>query len=1029
MLPTSDRLESLFATATGLSPEKRREFLDQECHDDLELRERLESLLKAHDVSGHPIDQPAVDQVLEVTQVTNQSVVGSVIAGRYKLLEQIGEGGMGTVWVAEQTEPVTRKVALKLIKPGMDSKAVLARFEAERQALAMMDHPNIAKVLDGGLTEAGRPYFVMEYVKGVPITEFCDQTRMSVGERMQLFVQVCSAVQHAHQKGIIHRDLKPSNILVAPYDDRPVPKVIDFGLAKALHQRLTERTLHTAHETVIGTPLYMSPEQAQLNNLDVDTRSDVYSLGVLLYELLTGTTPLEKARFKEAAWDEIRRIIGEEEPPRPSTRLSSTNTLPSLAACRQVEPVKLTQQLRGDLDWIAMKALEKDRTRRYETATELAKDVERFLAGEAVEACPPTLGYRFKKFAARHRTQVMVGAALLVALLIGIAGTTFGLLRANQGRLLAIKGKEEAIAARQQESRQRERAEAVIDRTLRLLDDVTSNDFGTSMTMQASLTPGQERFYKDVLSYYDDLSNQEGGDRQTLERYADATLRVAQLNKELGDYDQAIANFERAALEFQDLATIFDNAPELRAKVADCSIQLGALSSKTGDVDRSETSAQTSIAIYEELVSESPQDPELQHGLAQSYRLMSESAARQQRLDISARFLEKALPIQGRLARLHPDEPKYGKSLARMQLDRAMVTFWSSHSYEQVDQWLKDSLDTSRTLVANHPQNPEMREHLATILLYVGAGYSSRGRLAEAGRVGEEVLALSQQVADEFQGIPRVRNILATALMNHARRKWYLSEDAEAEEYAHRSLRILKEISAEVPTDLFIVDRLTTNYTLLASIRLEQASDKQGRQASLEWSNRAVAVSESAYAKEQWVGPANSYCKALLMRARVYETLNDFEKAVADWRRLVEIAFPHVESNGHPSVITLMLQSGELDLEDALRQIAGFRITAEEKVLYVGRTIMDRYFVARFYCIAARLFPDRRAEFEDNAIDLLYFEPWDAKVFYRIARQHEFASLRQRPEMQEIFGRIELETENASKEATQQRNGASLPAP
>src|SRR5437764_5331936 len=265
---------------------------------------------------------PVVD--LEATTESRRALERPGIKiGRYKLLEQLGEGGMGTVWVAEQTEPVRRKVALKLIKPGMDSKQVLARFEAERQALALMDHPNIAKVLDGGLTEAGRPFFVMEYVKGVPITDYCDAARLSVPERLQLFTQVCQAVQHAHQKGIIHRDLKPSNILVAPYDDKPVPKVIDFGLAKAMHQALTERTLHTAHESVLGTPLYMSPEQAQLNNLDVDTRSDIYSLGVLLYELLTGTTPLEKLRLKEAAWEEMKRLIREEEPPRPSTRLSS----------------------------------------------------------------------------------------------------------------------------------------------------------------------------------------------------------------------------------------------------------------------------------------------------------------------------------------------------------------------------------------------------------------------------------------------------------------------------------------------------------------------------------------------------------------------------------------------------------------------------------------------------------------------------------------------------------------------------------
>ena len=308
------------------------------------------------------------------------------VAGRYKLLEAIGEGGMGAVWVAEQTQPVRRKVALKLIKAGMDSKSVLARFEAERQALAVMDHPNIAKVLDGGLTETGRPFFVMEYVKGVPITEYCDAARLSMPERLQLFVQVCQAVQHAHQKGIIHRDLKPSNILVAPHDDRPVPKVIDFGLAKAMHQPLTEQTLHTAHGALLGTPLYMSPEQAQLNNLDVDTRSDLYSLGVLLYELLTGTTPLEKQRFKEAAWDEIRRIIREEEPPRPSMRLSSSQALPSLAAGRQTEPAQLTKLVRGELDWIVMKALEKDRTRRYETANGFALDIQRYLAGEPVLA-------------------------------------------------------------------------------------------------------------------------------------------------------------------------------------------------------------------------------------------------------------------------------------------------------------------------------------------------------------------------------------------------------------------------------------------------------------------------------------------------------------------------------------------------------------------------------------------------------------------------------------------------------------------
>jgi len=310
MTDTPDRTESIFAAAVVLATaEARAAYLDQACAGDAALRGHVEALLRAHERAGHLLDRPVPDGLDQTRAYVPRELPGTVIAGRYKLLEEIGEGGMGTVWVAEQTEPVRRKVALKLIKAGMDSKSVLARFEAERQALAVMDHPNIAKVLDGGLTETGRPFFVMDYVKGVPITEYCDATRLSVPERLNLFVQVCHAVQHAHQKGIIHRDLKPSNILVAPYDDKPVPKVIDFGLAKAMHQSLTERTLHTAHETVLGTPLYMSPEQAQLNNLDVDTRSDIYSLGVLLYELLTGTTPVDRKSLGKAALLEILRIV------------------------------------------------------------------------------------------------------------------------------------------------------------------------------------------------------------------------------------------------------------------------------------------------------------------------------------------------------------------------------------------------------------------------------------------------------------------------------------------------------------------------------------------------------------------------------------------------------------------------------------------------------------------------------------------------------------------------------------------------
>ena len=371
--------------------------------------------------------------------------------GPYKLLEQIGEGGMGIVYVASQREPIDRTVALKIIKPGMDTREVVARFEAERQALAMMDHPNIAKVFDAGATDAGRPYFVMELVKGKPITEYCDRQQLSTRERLALFVAVCQGVQHAHQKGIIHRDLKPSNLLIKVYDVRPVPMVIDFGIAKAMGQRLTDQSLHTGLSQMVGTPLYMSPEQAGQSGVDVDTRSDIYSLGVLLYELLTGYTPFEKDTLRTAGFDEMRRIIREVDPPRPSARVSTLQAADLSTVCdrRQVEPGKLSQQLRGELDWIVMKAMDKDRDRRYATANDLAADVERYLNDEPVEACPPSAAYRFTKFARRNLTVVVATAAVGLALILGAGIATGQAIRATKAEKLA----EEQLQIAQEQQR------------------------------------------------------------------------------------------------------------------------------------------------------------------------------------------------------------------------------------------------------------------------------------------------------------------------------------------------------------------------------------------------------------------------------------------------------------------------------------------------------------------------------------------------------------------------------------------------
>lgn len=422
--------ETIFIEALELrDASERAAFLDRACAGDAALRGRLERLLAVHERAGGFMVGPAAGPETVVAPApagmapcpAEDDGPGTVI-GEYKLLQRLGEGGMGTVFLAEQTHPVQRKVALKLIKAGMDSKSVLARFEAERQALALMDHPNIAKVLDAGTTARGLPYFVMELVKGVPITTYCDERHLTCEDRLGLFVQVCRAVQHAHQKGIIHRDLKPGNVLVALYDGKPVPKVIDFGVAKATGPKLTDRTLFTEVGAVVGTLQYMSPEQAEVNQLDVDTRSDVYALGVLLYELLTGTTPLERNRLKGITFLEVLRLIREEEPPRPSTRLSTAQALPDIAANRGTAPRRLNGALRGELDWIVMKALEKDRNRRYETANGFALDVQRYLSGEAVHACPPSAWYRFRKFARRNKPVLVTATAAGLAVLAAVAG-------------------------------------------------------------------------------------------------------------------------------------------------------------------------------------------------------------------------------------------------------------------------------------------------------------------------------------------------------------------------------------------------------------------------------------------------------------------------------------------------------------------------------------------------------------------------------------------------------------------------------
>ncbi len=837
MSDAPDRTETVFAAAVALEdPDERAAYLDQACAGDPALRGRVEALLRAHERAGHLLDRPAPVGPELTGAYTSGALPGTVLAGRYKLLEQIGEGGMGTVWVAEQTQPVRRKVALKLIKPGMDSKAVLARFEAERQALAVMDHPNIAKVLDGGATAAGRPFFVMEYVKGVPITEYCEAARLSVPQRLELFVQVCSAVQHAHQKGIIHRDLKPSNILVAPYDDKPVPKVIDFGLAKALHQPLTERTLHTAHETVLGTPLYMSPEQAQLNNLDVDTRSDVYSLGVLLYELLTGSTPLERRRFKEAAWEEVKRLIREEEPPKPSARLSSTDTLPSLAAGRQTEPARLTRLVRGELDWIVMKALEKDRSRRYQTASGFAADVQRHLAGEPVQAAPPGAGYRLRKLARRHRAALATAATVGLLLAAAAAVSTWQAVRASQQRQVAEANERQALAEQAKAEAAGRAADAAGQMALQALRATTDDAIANLIGSKPTLGPAERAYLESVLRRWQEFAAIQGDSDRARYYRGIGTGRVAVLLGRLGRREEAVARYREAARDLDVLATALrPDDPLYRAEWAVCHLNLGAVLAELQRYDAAEDESATAIAIL------------------------------------------------GKLCAEHPDHRPYRNHLvaARMNLGLARA---ERGDWKGAEAAYRAAADLAEELVAAAPSDPDGRRHLGNLRNQLGNVATRTNRLAEAEASYREAIRHLEALVREGTGLPEHRSMLAKALANLGGVLFQEGKREEAERSCREALRVAAQLVADFPSVPSYRAHLVNAHTSLASLfkDLRRAADAEGEyKAAFDAVKRLIAEhpAEGHYQLQLGLLDAN-YGNFVLDQGRPADSLPWFQKAI-----------------------------------------------------------------------------------------------------------------------------------------------------
>jgi serine/threonine protein kinase len=861
--------QDLFVAALQINDRAERSaYLNRECGDDTRLRQRLQVLLRAHAEAADFLESPPTGSYQSTSPPAETA--GSMI-GPYKLLQLIGEGGMGAVFMAEQEQPVRRRVAIKVIKPGMDTGQVISRFEAERQALALMDHPNIAKVLEAGTTPAGRPFFVMELVKGMAITKFCDENRLTPRERLELFVPVCQAIQHAHQKGIIHRDVKPSNVLVTLHDGAPVPMIIDFGVAKALHQKLTEKTMFTAFGQMVGTLEYMAPEQAAISGLDVDTRSDVYSLGVLLYELLTGTTPLTHQRLREAAFDEVLRLIREEEPPKPSTRLSdSREGLASIAAQRKTEPARLTRLVRGELDWIVMKALEKDRARRYETANAFARDVQRYLSDEAVEACPPSAAYRLRKLAQRHRGALLTAAA--VAALLAVAAAV-SIWQAVQAKLAEAA----ALAARDAEAEQRRRARAA-------LDDMLSEESLAFLTTQRELLPPQRAFLERALRYYREFADQAAGDEEGRALEAKAQLRVGRIYDVLGQRAEAEAAYRSALALHEKLAAEYAGVPLYRAALAGIHNLRGHLLAVQGKLADAEPECRAALTLDEKLVADHPDVPQYRAALAASHDNLSNVLADQGKRAEAEAECRAALVVQETLAADHPVVPQYRASLATSH-NNLGILLKEQGKKEEAEAEYRAALVIQERLVADNPGVPQYRQELARSHYNLGNRLADEDKFAETEAAYRASLVLYEKLAADYPGVPEYRRGLAGSHYNLAGLLADQGKRAEAESEYRAALTVFEKLAADNPRVPAYAAGLGGSYSDLGTL----VSERGEPAAALDWYAKAIATLGPVHrANPRLVDPRrflrNSYGSRAVDLARLgrpAEAVADFDRALA----------------------------------------------------------------------------------------------------------------------------------------------------
>jgi serine/threonine protein kinase/tetratricopeptide (TPR) repeat protein len=886
------RLKQVYLGAAEIPDSAQREaWLAQECGQDLALLAKVQALLKAREGPESFLDrlappEAAPPEVIPAPRPVPAATIGEraserpgTVIGPYKLLQQIGEGGMGTVFMAEQTHPVQRKVALKIIKPGMDTRAVIARFEAERQALALMDHPNIAKVHDGGETATGRPFFVMELIKGVPITDYCDANRLTPRARLELFLSVCQAVQHAHQKGIIHRDLKPSNVMVAIYDGKPVPKVIDFGVAKATAQKLTERTIFTEVGQIVGTLEYMAPEQAELNNLDIDTRADIYSLGVLLYELLTGSPPFTAKQLRSAGFEGMLRMIREVEPPKPSTKLSISEQLPTIAANRKLEPKKLTKLVHGELDWMVMKCLEKERGRRYETANGLAMDIQRYLHDEPVVAGRPSAAYRFRKFARRNKlalaTSVLIAVALVVA--VGaLAVSTF----------LTRRAFEAERTAHQDAEARREEADRNFQTARQAVEDYLTQVSESQLLEAPGLEPLRQQLLETALRYYQRFIEQHAGDPALQADVAAAHLRVAQImyvNDE--STDEWFPHLREGVDLIQQLVDERRDTPEVARRLAGTfKTNSGTLRITHGGVDvRRITSYDQKLAqCLENLVHNHPDIPTLRHDLAGIYVYLADGFGQSLTdtgVAVGIRYADEGIALFEKLAAEYPGEVIYRLGLACAYIARGDC-LGSTGRLAEAETAKRKAVDLRREMAAAADGKPSYRGWLAVSYRDVGWVQNERNEPKQAEMTLREALKLQEKLVEEFPfgfeyDLARTKLVLGSVLAK-------LNRPREAEKAFREALHMFQTLVEKSPGN-----PVYQRYRFLGAIDLAQSLVSVGETAEAE----KVAHEAETLLRQRSpsLGRADLDARDSFSLVYVLVSMDRFEGAAKLYRKVIEL--------------------------------------------------------------------------------------------------------------------------------------------